>query len=246
MQLRNQKVRPTFESLPGLTGYEEARALQQELLEKRVRDEIPDTFLLLEHHSVITRGRGLQFTGEPRPRHMPVPVMLPPGVEFAESERGGDLTWHGPGQLVIYPIVKLDGRAAWAPNHDISGFLRAMEQWLSRTLAGLGLQTEARADATGVWVLPPEGVTLPPAPGGARKIASIGIAVRKWVTWHGIAINLVNDLEPFRLISPCGFQPEVMTRLRDLAPSVPELQEGPDGTAWRAWFESKLGAALEG
>ncbi len=228
-----------FRSLPGLTGYEEARQLQQELLEQRVRDEIPDTVLLLEHRSVITRGRGLQFTGQARPRHMPLPVGLPAGMEFAESERGGDLTWHGPGQLVIYPVVKLDGSAPWAPRHDIAAFLRGLEAWLGRSLAELGLLTDPRENATGVWVYP-QGA----APASARKIASIGIAIRKWVTWHGVAINLVNDPGPFRLISPCGFQPEVMTRLKDLLPAQKELQQGPEGADWRPWFEARLKAGL--
>lgn len=227
-----------FRSLPGLTSYEEARALQQELVEKRVRGEIPDTILFLEHRSVVTRGRGLQFTGEAsRDRHMPFATgLLPAGVEFSESERGGDLTWHGPGQLVIYPIVKLDGSAPWAPHHDVAAFLRAMEAWMSRTLAPLGLSTDPRANATGVWVYPSD----LGSPSSARKIASIGIAIRKWVTWHGIAINLVNDMSPFSLISPCGFAPEVMVRLKELLPQITELQEDPAGLSWRPWFEKKL------
>ena len=206
-----------FRSLPGLTPYEDARALQQELVEKRVHDEIPDTVLMLEHPAVITRGRGLQFTGEGRPRTMPLLGPLPPGVEFAESERGGDLTLHSPGQLVIYPIVKLDGKG-FGPHHDIDGFLRKCERVMIEYLAGHGIQAGTRASATGVWV-------------GERKIASIGIAVRRWVTWHGLALNFVNDLSLFRLISPCGFQPEVMTRLQDFK------DLGPD---WRVQAERGL------
>jgi lipoate-protein ligase B len=191
-----------FWSLSGLTPYENARLIQLKLLELRAADQIPDTVLFLEHESVITQGRGLQFTGTPRPRHMPVPVQLPPGVSFAESERGGDLTFHGPGQLVIYPIVKLDGNG-FGPNHDIGGFLRKFEQVLIDELGARGLQAESRENAAGVWV-------------GNRKIASMGIAIRKWVTYHGMAINCVNDLKYFQLISPCGFSPEVMTRMSDL------------------------------
>ena len=197
--------------------------LQQELVEKRVAGEIPDTVLLLEHEPVITRGRGLQFTGEPRPRHMPAPVGLPSQIAFADSERGGDLTYHGPGQLVIYPIVKLDGSSEWAPHHDITSFLRRWEQMLIDVLAELGLKAESRENATGVWV-------------GSQKLVSIGIAVRKWVTWHGLAINVVNDLSPFSLISPCGYSPEVMTNLKMLLPAEHALQ----GPAWRAWLEERL------
>jgi lipoyl(octanoyl) transferase len=203
-----------FRSLPGLTSYAAARELQLSLVESRAAGEIEDTILFLEHEPVITRGRGLQFTGAPRPRHMPVPVALPSGMAFSESERGGDLTYHGPGQLVIYPIVKI--------NHDIGAFLRGFEQIVIDELGVRGLTAEARESATGVWV-------------GDRKIASMGIAVRKWVTYHGLAINIVNDLQPFHLISPCGFAPEVMTRVSDL------LQVGED---WRADWEGALAARL--
>jgi lipoyl(octanoyl) transferase len=212
-----------FRSLPGRVGYEKARELQLSLVESRAADEIEDTVLFLEHEPVITRGRGLQFTGAPRPRHMPAPAFLPEGMAFAESERGGDLTYHGPGQLVVYPIFKLDGKG-FGPNHDVAGFLRKFEQIFIDELAARGLEAEARENATGVWV-------------SGRKIASIGIAVRKWVTYHGIAINIVNDLKPFHLISPCGFAPEVMTRLADLT-SV--------GEDWREKWESSLIRRLGG
>jgi lipoyl(octanoyl) transferase len=194
-----------FWSLTGLTPYESARELQLKLVDLRAADRIEDTVLFLEHEPVITRGRGLQFTGTPRPRHMPLPGPLPSGVAFAESERGGDLTYHGPGQLVIYPIFKLDGQG-FGPNHDVAGFLRRFEQVFIDVIGELSngsARAESREHATGGWV-------------GERKVASMGIAIRKWVTYHGLAINCVNDLKPFHLISPCGFSPEVMTRLSDL------------------------------
>lgn len=210
------------------TPYEKVRELQFELVEKRACDEIPDTVLFLEHEPVVTRGRGLQFTGELRPRHMPM-MPLPPEVAFAESERGGDLTYHGPGQLVIYPIVKLDGKGI-GPNHDIAGFLRKMESILmmelDERLGSSGARCEGVENATGVWVR---------AAGeekASKKIASMGIAVRKWVTYHGLALNCVNDLRPFQLISPCGFSPEVMTRLQDWV----EL----DLRTWRGELERSL------
>jgi lipoate-protein ligase B len=190
-----------FWSLPGYIPYEKARELQLRLVDLRVQDRIPDTVLFLEHEPVITRGRGLQFTGTPRPKHMPLMQVLPEGVAFAESERGGDLTYHGPGQLVIYPICKLDG-SGFAPKHDIAGYLRRMEEFLIQDLAVRGVSAESRENATGVWI-------------GDKKIASMGVAIRKWTTYHGIAINCVNDLRPFHLISPCGYSPEVMTRLSD-------------------------------
>jgi lipoate-protein ligase B len=201
-----------YRSIDKLISYEDARGLQLALVEERARDEIPDTVLFLEHLPVVTRGRGLQFTGVARERHMPVPAAIPPGIEFCESERGGDLTYHGPGQLVIYPICKVG---------DVAAFLRLLEGTVIEVLAGgYGLRADARESATGVWV-------------GDRKIASIGIAVRKWVTYHGIAVNIVNDLAPFHLISPCGFSPEVMTRLSDLV-----SRDRFDPGNWRAPFET--------
>jgi lipoyl(octanoyl) transferase len=214
-------------------SYERVRELQLELVEKRSRDEIPDTILFLEHEPVVTRGRGLQFTGEEKPRHMPLPV-LPPEVAFSESERGGDLTYHGPGQLVIYPICKLDGKGI-APHHDIGGFLRKMEAELiavlNERLASVGAVCEGVENATGVWVR---------AQGEAKaskKIASMGIAVKKWVSYHGLALNCVNDLKQFQMISPCGFSPEVMTRVQDWVPL-----ERP----WRADFEQALALRMSG
>jgi lipoyl(octanoyl) transferase len=208
-------------SLTGLTKYEDARLLQLKLVELRALDVIEDTVLMLEHEPVVTQGRGLQFTGTPKPKHMPLPV-LPPGIEFAESERGGDLTYHGPGQLVIYPIVKMDGKG-FAPKHDVTGFLRKFEKVLIDELATLGLRAESKKDAAGVWVGPEN---------SQSKIASIGIAVRKAVVYHGLAINITNDLKPFHLFSPCGYSPEVMTRLCDLSSEF-------SGKDWRAKFEKR-------
>jgi lipoyl(octanoyl) transferase len=210
------------------TTYEQVRELQLKLVDERAQDKIPDTILFLEHESVVTRGRGLQFTGEVRPRHMPM-VPLPPEIAFSESERGGDLTYHGPGQLVIYPICKLDGQGV-AANHDVTAFLRWLESVVIAELDGrflkIGARCEGIENATGVWVRAnPERKT-------GKKIASIGIAVRKWVTYHGLALNCVNELQPFQLISPCGFAPEVMTRVKDW------IELDPRG--WRSDFEQSL------
>jgi len=205
-----------FWSLKDPVDYEPVRQLQLDLVELRYLNQVPDTILFLEHTPVVTQGRGLQFTGTPRPRHMPRPTLMPEGISFSESERGGDLTYHGPGQLVIYPICKLDG-SGFGPHHDIAGFLRKIEQILIHYLAAQGLVAGSRQNATGVWI-------------GNQKIASMGIAIRKWVTYHGIAINGDNDLNPFHLISPCGFNPEVMTRLSDHV-DMTEVN-------WRGYLES--------
>ncbi len=209
-------------SLQGILPYLRVRDLQLQLVELRSRELIPDTVLFLEHSPVVTRGKGLQFTGSPRSRSIPLQSPLPADVEFAESERGGDLTYHGPGQLVVYPICKLDGQG-WAPNRDIAGFLRNIENLLMGQLEQLGMAAHSKKDATGVWI-------------GEHKVASLGIAVKKWVSYHGMAINCVNDLKPFFLISPCGFQPEIMTCLQDWIPL---------STNWRGFMETSLANQFE-
>lgn len=191
-----------------------------ELVERRAADQCDDTLIFVEHPPVVTRGRGLQLRSAPAAttttapyltsqasRSLPLLAPLPQGVEYVEVERGGDLTVHFPGQLVVYPVVKL-------LDHDLTGFLRRFESATIRALepviAPLGLAAFAKEGATGVWVKPNAG-TAP-----ARKLASLGIAVRKWVTFHGMALNLQGDLGAFSWISPCGFEPEVMTSLERL------------------------------
>src|SRR5690606_30396973 len=147
----------------GLTDYEEVRKVQLHLIELRSEDLIEDTVLFLEHTPVVTRGRGLQFTGSPRPRQMPLVQPLPAGIQFVETERGGDLTYHGPGQLVIYPMCKLDG-SGFAPRHDVEGFLRKLERIVIEELESRGLAAHSRKNATGVWI-------------GEKKVASMGIAI---------------------------------------------------------------------
>jgi lipoyl(octanoyl) transferase len=193
-----------FWSLTDFISYEKARKLQHDLVELRYQDLIPDTFLFLEHQPVVTRGRGLQFTGVKKERHIPLLAPLPPEIGFSESERGGDLTYHGPGQWVVYPICKLDGKG-FAPERDVTSFLRKLENLFIEELLSHGLKAHSEAGATGIWI-------------EDKKVASIGIAIKKWVSYHGLALNCVNDLQPFQLISPCGFSSEVMTRLKDWMP----------------------------
>ncbi len=196
--------------------YQRVWDLQKKLVEARAADQIEDTFLFVEHTPVITRGRGLQWTGAPRE---PKPLLKnPPGTDYFEIERGGDLTWHGPGQLVFYPILKLKER-------DVGGFLRRMERTLIDWCALYQLNAEMRENATGVWIS---------ASGRDLKIASIGIAVRRWVTYHGVAVNLTNDLSSFRDFSPCGFDSEVMSRLWDFLSYRNELKNDPTAARDRA------------
>ncbi len=227
------RAAPAFLSLRSggsvLVPYAAAWEFQKALVERRVRDEIPDTFLFVEHPPTITRGRGLQRKSgeEGAPRAMSL-AAVPANTAYFEIERGGDLTWHGPGQLVVYPIVKLDGHG-FSPRHDVTGYLRKLESTFGGWLAHRGLITEARENATGIWV------TMPGRP--AKKIASIGIAVRKWVTYHGIGVNLANSLDGFRAISPCGFAPDVMTTL---ARETPDFGKTGWSEAVRARVEAEI------
>ena len=220
-----------FVSIPEPIDYAEAVELQLKWVNDRIHDRVEDTILLLEHRPVITKGSGIQKGGaaENASQGLGLPLLppvLPDGIQLVETSRGGDLTYHGPGQLVGYPIVKLGPGGEFSPHKDISRYLRRMEASLSRTLGTWGLDARGNPDATGVWVDSPDGPS--------RKIASIGVAVKRWVTYHGFALNVVNDLKPFHLFSPCGFSPEVMTRLSDL---LPEKGEWAD---WRAEVEERI------
>ncbi len=186
------------------------------------------------------------------PRQMPLVGELQSGTEYFEIERGGDLTWHGPGQLVVYPIVLLSRDCGdtsqvrpapvdWISHQDIGKFLRGFEARFIDLLATYGLSASSRENATGVWVSDLRTIATPDD-SAQRKIASLGIAIKKWVTYHGIAINVVNELAGFNQISPCGFSPNIMTRLVDLvdSSSAAKLRE----PQWRDEFEARLRACL--
>lgn len=176
----------------GHTPYAEARALQQQLVEDRAEGRVGDVLLFCEHEPVVTVGRGAQAGG-----------ISVPGVQVVAVERGGEATYHGPGQLVAYPILLLpEGR------RDLHRYLRDLEEVVIRVLAEVEIEARREPGLTGVWV-------------GTQKIASIGVAVRRWVTWHGFALNLTTDLAAFRGFQPCGLDPEVMTRVADHAELPP-------------------------
>jgi lipoate-protein ligase B len=166
--------------------YREALAWQRALAQARIAGQLEhDVLLLLEHPAVVTLGRTAQ----------PAHLLRPEGVEVFEVERGGDVTFHGPGQLVGYPIIDLSGH-----RRDLHWYLRALEQALITALAELGIPGERTPGYTGVWAR-------------GRKIASIGVHVRQWVTWHGFALNVSTDLADFERIVPCGIPGVVMTSL---------------------------------
>jgi lipoyl(octanoyl) transferase len=174
----------------GRRPYAEVLELQRDLCRRRMAGEIQDDLLLLvEHDPVVTLGRGTRATSLP----LSAEEIRRRGVDVFEVERGGDVTYHGPGQLVGYPIVDLKRHRP-----DLHWYLRELEGALIDALADLEIPAERRPGLTGVWTR-------------GRKIASIGIHVKQWVTFHGFALNVVNDLANFGLIVPCGIDNVVMT-----------------------------------
>jgi len=211
-------------SIPGLSDYTDVHRLQLELLERRIQNEIPDTFIFCEHHPVVTRGKGLQHhLGQSRKR-VELPLSAPQVIDI---ERGGDLTWHGPGQLVLYPIVKI--------KHDVSAWIRALEQSVIDLIGDFQLTGTRVPDASGVWC-GAKNAENSENDKTAKKIASVGIALRHWVSYHGIALNVCNTLDGFQSIKePCGLSSEVYGRLSDLMHI---------DASWRGDFERRWTQAL--
>jgi lipoate-protein ligase B len=185
----------------GLVGYEEARRAQKTLEAARQAGEVPDVLVALEHPPVYTKGR--RATDDELP--MGEDWYRAQGIEVVDTDRGGRVTYHGPGQLVVYPIVSL--RELGTPD-DVHAFVAAMERAMIAALGDWGVEAGVFEGLTGVWV----GSGPPPA-GDARKIGSIGIHVNRGVTTHGLAINVNNDLQPFEWIVPCGIEAVRMTSL---------------------------------
>ncbi|TVQ79038.1 MAG: lipoyl(octanoyl) transferase LipB [Bradymonadales bacterium] len=172
-------------------SYEEIWRFQKERVEAIAKGQAEEALIFCEHEEVITAGRRYREEN-----------LLQKDAKIFFIERGGDLTWHGPGQLVIYPLLKLNGSIF---QHGLSEYLRFCEDWVIDVLSGYSLEA-GRFGPTGVWLR-----SEPEAP--PRKIASIGVAVRRWVTYHGIALNVSNDLLAFEKIRPCNFDASVMTSL---------------------------------
>jgi lipoyl(octanoyl) transferase len=171
----------------GLVPYEPARRAQKALETARQAGDVPDVLLLLEHHPVYTKGRRTEAAELP----MGEDWYRMQGIEVCETDRGGRVTYHGPGQLVGYPIVDL------APyGSDVHLYVRRLEQVMITSLAEYGIEARCIHGLTGVWVADGQG--------GDRKIGSIGVHVNRGVTTHGFAINVANDLQPFEWIVPCG------------------------------------------
>lgn len=177
----------------GATPYREGLALQDALVHARAAGATGDWLLYPDHPPVLTVGRN------PSEGNLlaDAATLARLGVEVFEVPRGGDVTWHGPGQLVGYPVVALD-----RVDRDLHRWLRTLEEALIRSLAGWGLAGERSPGRTGVWL-------------GERKIASLGVAVRRWVGYHGFALNVCPDLAGFSLIHPCGLRGVRMTSMAE-------------------------------
>jgi lipoate-protein ligase B len=187
----------------GPTRYRDGLALMDALVAARAAGETGDWLLYPDHEPVLTVGRN------PSDGNVlaDAVALARAGVEVVEVPRGGDVTWHGPGQLVGYPVVALD-----RVGRDLHRWLRLIEDALIAALASHGLTGMRRAGRTGVWLSETE------------KIASIGVAVRRWVGYHGFALNVANSLEQFALIHPCGFRDIRMTSVAEqLGPRAPSL-----------------------
>jgi lipoate-protein ligase B len=229
LSLRNRKgldfiikiMKKTWVCDLGWTSCAAAGTLQRALRELRRRQVVPDLLLLTEHPPTYTCGRST------RPEHllMDAAGRARQGIVVSEVERGGSATYHGPGQLVGYPILDLRPRGS-----DVHQYIRDLEETLMRTLAGFGLEAQRRAGLTGVWI-------------GAHKVAAIGIHVRHWITMHGFALNICPDLEHFKGIVPCGLSSEAVTSMARLLPEPPAI-EAVAGELKRH-FEGVFGGVLE-
>jgi lipoyl(octanoyl) transferase len=196
----------------GRIDYATALDLQKSLVELRKQGRIADTLLLLEHNPVITLGRNTNKQN----LIAPPALLAQKGVELYETDRGGDITFHGPGQLVGYPIFDLRG---FSPRMGAVEYVRNMEEVLIRSCGDLGILCERIAGRTGVWTQASE----------QRKIAAIGVHISRAVTSHGFALNVITDLEYFKLIVPCGISDKPVTSIKQEIEtrhrSMPSMEE---------------------
>src|SRR5690349_23609362 len=201
--------------------YGDALELQRDIARERISGAIPqDVLLLLEHPPVVTLGRGAKeknLVASPD-------FLQSKGVEVFEVERGGDVTFHGPGQLVGYPIIDLKRH-----REDLHWYLRTLEGALIAALGELGIEAERNPGYTGVWTK-------------GRKIASIGVHARDWVTWHGFALNVSTDLSYFDLMVPCGIEAVTMTSMARELGGTPPAWDRVEAAVIGA-FETALGVA---
>ncbi|HQL93435.1 MAG TPA: lipoyl(octanoyl) transferase LipB [Candidatus Hydrogenedentes bacterium] len=200
------RPRISFERLPGLVSYGDAFEMQRARRAAVECGETPDTVFLLEHAPVITLGRKADAAH----------VLAPPeklkdlGVALVPSDRGGDVTYHGPGQMVAYPVLDLRRRRC-----SVQWYLRSLEEALIRLLADYGITADRLEGHTGVWV-------------GNEKIAAVGVGIRQWVTFHGVALNVAPDWGHWSLIVPCGIRDRGLTSMARLLGHAPPMTEVMD------------------
>jgi lipoate-protein ligase B len=187
----------------GRTDYRDALARQLVRVTQRQAGSVPDALIFTEHNPVYTTGARRDAM-----RHLlwDPATLRAAGIELVATSRGGDITYHGPGQIVGYPIVSLHAR------RDLHAYLRAIEEALIRTVAHFGLSAARRPGLTGIWI-------------GPRKLAAIGVAVRQWVTYHGFALNVCPELGHFAGIVPCGITDGSVTSLAVECPRCPPVAE---------------------
>jgi lipoyl(octanoyl) transferase len=186
----------------GLMGFEDAYALQKRIVAARKADAIGDVLLLCEHPHVITLGR----SGKRENLLASDRVLAQKGVEFHATNRGGDITYHGPGQIVGYPVIQLA-----AIRRDVVWYVRMLEELMIRTCADFGITARRELGMTGAWIDSASGADGSNA--AAEKIGAIGVHISRWVTSHGFAFNVATDLRYFDLIVPCGLAGRAATSL---------------------------------
>lgn len=191
-------------------SYADALRMQLERWEQVSRGDAPNTVFLLEHLHVITMGR------DTKPEHVlhSEDALRAMGVELYKAERGGDATYHGPGQLVAYPILRLKDF-----NLGIRAYMRALEEVLIRTLDTYGVQGQRVEGLTGVWV-------------DGAKVAACGVGIRRWTTFHGIALNINPNMDHFKLIVPCGIADRPVTTMKLLMGNAPKFEEVRERYLW--------------
>ncbi len=186
----------------GILDYQTALKLQLSLLEKRMKEEIEDVLIILQHPPTFTMGR----SGKAKHLLSNIEELKKRGIHFEAITRGGDITYHGPGQLVGYPIIDLNKFKL-----DIHWYLRNIEEVIIYALSDFKIRAERKKGLTGVWV-------------NDDKIASIGVAVKRWITYHGFALNVNTDLSYFDMIIPCGIHGAKMTSMKKILAEKENLE----------------------
>lgn len=231
---REQASMPIVARWLGRIAYRDAWALQKQLVDARVVGTVPDTLLLLEHDAVLTLGRNAD------PAHVRATPreLRKRGIEVIDVERGGEVTYHGPGQLVAYPILRLGDRGIL-----LRPLVRALEEAMIETCMALGVVATRRDGHPGCWIVDPSGRRPP------RKIGALGLRVERGVTYHGIALNIDPDLRDFELIDPCGMPDLIST---SIAEELGRTAEPPStevvrraGEEFAEAFGRALGADIE-